>query len=350
MRVLLAATDFSSRSHRALYRAAVLARQLGARLVLLHVVKADRPSETVSGRIERATMRLEWEAPHIAKLANSSPEIVVRAGDPLKAISAVAQETGAELVVVGAHRKRPFRDLFTNSTIARLLRVVRVPLLLVNRPSTYRYHRVLLATDLSDASARAVRVADALALLDGADVAIVHAFQHYAKGKLAYAGVSEDVIAAHVAGEAREALREIVSSLRRDGLNVSRRHIVLDEAHPVPAIQRAVKQRKSELLVVGTRGRGGLDRILLGSIAAEAIRRVDCDVLAVPPAAPAPDQAQCRSAPELRQETVPVKEKANAARSDQEIQHKQCRRPRQGARLAGSRADRAAAEGALAGA
>ncbi|HEU6442162.1 MAG TPA: universal stress protein, partial [Microvirga sp.] len=47
MRTILVATDFSTRSDRALRRATLLARHVSARLVLIHVVDDDRPVRLV---------------------------------------------------------------------------------------------------------------------------------------------------------------------------------------------------------------------------------------------------------------------------------------------------------------
>jgi nucleotide-binding universal stress UspA family protein len=280
-RVILAASDLSAHSYRAVRRAAALSRQWNARLVLLHVVphsEVNRP-----GAMDVAAGRLDQHAYEVAELASSSPEVVLRSGSVVKSIVAVAEELRADLVIMGARRRRAVRDLFVDRTTARVLRVAKVPVLLVNRPSTDRYGRVLLATDLSNASSGAAQYADALNLFDEANVSVLHAFMPFAKTKLIYSGARPDVIAAHVEHSARNALEEVVSTLRRDGLNMSRHHVILAEDLPVNAIRRTVKNRGSELVVIGTRGRTGIKRALLGSTAEEVLRTVKCDVLAVPP-------------------------------------------------------------------
>jgi nucleotide-binding universal stress UspA family protein len=279
----LAAHDFSTHSYRALRRAAALSRQWGAKLVLLHVVQ--RAGAALAGAIDVAGLRLHQHASDVAELANSTPEVVVRSGSVVRSIAAVAEEVRADLVILGTRRTRAVRDLFVDRTTARVLRAAKVPVLLVNRSSIDPYGRVLIATDLSHASIRAAQFADALSLLDEASVSVLHAFMPFGKTKLIYAGVRPDLIAAHVKQSARNALKEVVSTFRRDGLNVSRRHVILADDHPVDAIRRAVKNRRSDLLVIGTRGHTGIKRALLGSTAGEVLRTVKCDVLTVPPQA-----------------------------------------------------------------
>ena len=56
---------------------------------------------------------------------------------------------------------------------------------------------------------------------------------------------------------------------------------MVEEGAPVEVIGRAVTRTDAELAVIGTRGHTGLKRVLLGSIADDALRTLECDVLAV---------------------------------------------------------------------
>lgn len=288
-RVLLAATDLSRTSHRALTRAALLARHWGSKLALLHVV--ERRGADWSASTDVASVRLHQHALNLASIAGSKPEVIVRTGSVARSVADVAAELRADLVIVGARRKRALGDLFLDRMSARVLRAVKVPVLLVNRSSTDPYRRLMVATDLSSASSRAAQLAESLNLFEKASVSVVHAFTPFAKGKLMYAGASPEVIATHVKQTARVALEDVVSSLRRDGLNMSSHNVILADDYPLHAIRRAVKSRRSELLVIGTRGHGGFRRVLLGSIAGEVLNSVKCDVLAVPPDARVPGDA-----------------------------------------------------------
>lgn len=59
MRMLIAGTDLSSRSDRALHRAALMAREFKARLLLLHVVDDDQPSAMIDQNRRQATALLD---------------------------------------------------------------------------------------------------------------------------------------------------------------------------------------------------------------------------------------------------------------------------------------------------
>lgn len=207
----------------------------------------------------------------------------MRTGDPFDVIVETAREQQADLIVMGAHRKHLLRDIFVGTTIERVMRTGNAPVLMVNAYPNGAYRRVLLAVDLSEASARAARAAKALGFLASSDVLIVHAFRPYAKALLGRTGAHQDVITKHVVHTAAEVASELTSFLDREDLNDERYKILLEEGDPFGTIRDSVRRQNPDLLVIGTRGHTGLKRLLLGSVADEVLRQVECDILAIPP-------------------------------------------------------------------
>jgi nucleotide-binding universal stress UspA family protein len=278
--MILAATDLSSRSDRAVRRAALLGRQFGARLALLHVVDDDQPADVVDRQLRQAAMLLDGYASRLAEIASAVPEVLVRRGSPFQAIVETAGEQASDLVVMGTHRKRILRDIFVGTTIERVVRTGPAPVLMVNAYPDGPYRQVVLATDMSEASGQAVRAARSLGFLDVGEVCVLHAYRSYADAFLEWTDAGKAEIAAHDA--AREAHARLAAFIRREGLDDRRYEIVLDEGSAFGAISRTVARRNPDLLVIGTSGRTGLKLQLLGSVADEILRRVDCDVLVVP--------------------------------------------------------------------
>ena len=58
----------------------------------------------------------------------------------------------------------------------------------------------------------------------------------------------------------------------------------VEEGGPMEVISRAVAEMRPDLLIMGTHGRSGLLKALLGSVTEEALRSLNVDILAVPPA------------------------------------------------------------------
>lgn len=82
-------------------------------------------------------------------------------------------------------------------------------------------------------------------------------------------------------------LRRMVRSVRGnratpDGVTL---HYACVQGSPADAIVEQAQQSSAQLVVVGTHGRKGLDRLILGSVAEAVVRRAPCSVLTVKPAA-----------------------------------------------------------------
>lgn len=185
---------------------------------------------------------------------------------------------------MGSHRKQVLRDVSIGTTIERVIRTGSFPVLMANKPADYIYNRIAAAIDLLDASARAVKAAQALHLLDKADFTLLHAFLAPGQGKMYVSNASKEQIQEYVAEERALAAEEFAAFLVAHAFGGAgwRRRLV--EGGPFEVIERFVSEDEPDLLVVGAHGRSLLLKTLIGSVAEEILRRLDVDILAVPPA------------------------------------------------------------------
>ena len=116
---ILTATDFSTRSHRALRRAGLLAQARNAELTLVHVVDDDQPKQLVEIESREAERILAEQISAMAELRGARCRPLVVAGDPFDGILRSAASIGADLIVMGAHRKQLLRDIFVGTTVER---------------------------------------------------------------------------------------------------------------------------------------------------------------------------------------------------------------------------------------
>ncbi|MCU0838569.1 MAG: universal stress protein [Rhodospirillales bacterium] len=281
MKSILIASDLSARSDRAFERAATLASQHQAHLVVLHVVDEEQRPSVIDHLIREARIALESDvAARMARLqAAADIEVRVEVGRDFADIIRCADDIHAEIVVLGTHRTSSLADLFRGSTAELVLRRGRLPVLLVKAPCHRPYERVLVAVDFSIFSRSAVEMAVRVA--PAARIQLLHVF--------------------HVPFEAFIDNRDTRDELRQQHLN--RLNAMIDEEmnrlagmalEPMspferivrqgdirPAIQEEVARVEADLLVVGTHGRTGVGHALLGSIAEDLLRSPPCDVLAV---------------------------------------------------------------------
>jgi universal stress protein E len=267
MKRILCATDFSPRSELALDRAIALSRQLGAALTLLHVVDHDQPLPAIDNRVAEAEVALLARARTIQEQAGITATVEVRSGTIFESINEAAQSSKPDLLVMGAHRRRLLSDVFTGTTLERVLRTGETPVLMVNAATFVPYESVLLALDTSEASARAARSACGLGLLSGTDIVVVHAFEPMYKGMMGWAGVQEVAVDEYSASWAREAREGLQRFLQSIGVGGAEQNLLLEEGPPFLAIKRVVERLRPHLLVIGTRGHTGFKRLLLGSVA-----------------------------------------------------------------------------------
>lgn len=287
MKRLLAAADLSERSDRALRRAVSLARQCGCDLLVVHVVDDDQPEAIVKDEVRRASRFLKQRVTALTAEQSVAHQVTVTAGDAFAEIVEQAERFEADLVVMGAHRRRVLGDVLVGTTVERVIRTGRRPVLraVAKEPSPYR--RVVAATDLSDASAEALRAAHALGLLDRAELAVVHAVGPLFRDMMAYAGVEADKIAQESARAGEMAQTRLFGWLGALRLGDAAPAIHVREGRPFDVIAEAVRALGCDLLLIGSRGQGLAGRLLLGSVADEVLRKIECDVLAAPPPAAA---------------------------------------------------------------
>jgi universal stress protein A len=148
------------------------------------------------------------------------------------------------------------------------------------------FRRILVATDLSPASVPAVEEAMGLASKEGANLIIAHVYEPPTP-----TGVSpEGYVPPNVYDEWDETLRNeallglqpLVEKARQQGLAAE--PLVL-RGVPYAAIAEAARSVGADLVVLGTHGRTGVQRLLLGSVAAKVISTAPCPVLTVRAAA-----------------------------------------------------------------
>jgi nucleotide-binding universal stress UspA family protein len=143
---------------------------------------------------------------------------------------------------------------------------------------------ILCPTDLSEVAPGAFALAAALARFHGAEIELAHVHELLLPGP---AGPPTYPPWAVLDPEVRGRLRSALEALAASAPDASVRFAVY-EGQVVAEILARAAAWPAHLVVMGTHGRGGFERWVLGSVTEKVLRRATCPVLTVPPATPSP--------------------------------------------------------------
>jgi nucleotide-binding universal stress UspA family protein len=136
---------------------------------------------------------------------------------------------------------------------------------------------ILIATDGSPTAKTAAAYAAGIAKCEGSKVVVLSVLHTHLYGDTTAYGDTERVIA-----EMRATVNGQVEELRRAGIEATGRTWETDTDEVQTAIEHVAEEIGADLLVMGTHGRTGLDRALLGSVADRVLRMTRVPVLVIP--------------------------------------------------------------------
>lgn len=289
---LLLATDGSPQAELAARLVGSLRLPAGA---TVEVVRADEPfasdAELPPAAYDalRAAIREEIDNDLAsAKSAASAPGREVRVARPFaRAATAIVDEArriSADLVVVGSRGRGQLATMVLGSVAAEVIDHAPCPVLVARSP---KLHRLVLAADGSPEAMTARDVVASWPLFSGLDARVVSV----APIPLAIGvGPIRHADASQAFAEAVDALRVIYQTVAsRDTLLLAehglRARAEVRCGDPAQEIVDAALEDEADLIVVGSHGRTGLERLLIGSVARKVVTHAPCSVLVVRPVA-----------------------------------------------------------------
>lgn len=292
LRCIVAATDFSEFSERAVRRAARIARQHHAEMHLLHVVRPlDLYAGLTLGSDESGKHDQDLQQEEHARVVDMASSLtdefgirihpVTRLGRAHTEIAAYAQSVSADLVVAGARGESTLMDLIMGSTASRLLMLAACPVLIVRKPADDPYRRVLAAVDFSPVAASVV--SHAISLADGGEVEALHVLGSEVEQRLRRAKFVQLDITDWLTRLQAEAEKQLDGLLATVGnaSTVARR---IQPGFAPAAICQHIEASDADLVVLGRHGHGGgLQDWLLGSVSKDVALATACDALLISP-------------------------------------------------------------------
>jgi nucleotide-binding universal stress UspA family protein len=291
---ILLATDGSEEAELAARTAADLAEKTDSELHVVHVFgiapvgppvypnATDLQSEEYEAEAEerqriseqRAREVLDAEVEKLRSAGGMVAQAHLIEGRVAPEVVALAEETGAGLIVMGSRGRGGIRRALMGSVSDSVVRHAHCPTLVVREEPLTFPTKVLLATDGSEEAKLAATAAAELAGGTGSELHVVTVGPFV---PTVLAATEEEP--ARLAREARRTLDEQVGQIEAAGEKVAQAHLRLGGA--AEEIVALAEDVGAGLIAMGSRGRGGIRRALMGSVSERVVRHAHCAVMIV---------------------------------------------------------------------
>jgi nucleotide-binding universal stress UspA family protein len=291
LNTILCATDFSEHFRSTIDWGVWISRRFGARMMVFHAVPSTKDilyatDVSVTGRsidedIEQTRSRLE----SLMAGCGVDWEPLIGYGDSVESLTPVVASQGIDLVVAASYGLSGIKRMLLGTIVERMARSLNCPLWVVRgtrRGSTppEEIRRILVACDFSTESRAVLTTAAAMAKTFGSQIRLVHAIE----------APLDEAVVDPTTGPYEEVQQELQERLQKRLKNLfsspSAPGVPVDTAilpgHPGEQIPLHARQWKADLIVVGVRRIGRVQKYLRGSTTEALLRKAPCSVLAVP--------------------------------------------------------------------
>ncbi len=269
---ILVATDGSKYSQRAVDQAVGLAKLCGSSLFALSVVELNPEFAALAPnlveKMEKESKELLEGIKHKVTKQNVVCETIIHEGEqPYKFIVKEAKRRKAGIIVIGTHGKTGLKKLLMGSVAGDVIGHAPCPVLVIPLKGPVNLKDIVVASDGSEFSKAAVKEAINIATACDSTLTIVC------------------VVKSHRPAKYKSEAAKIVKKARKDAekANVDAEAIVR-EGESYEVIIDVVREKRAGAIVMGSHGRTGLERLLMGSVTERVIGHAPCAVLVVPKA------------------------------------------------------------------
>ncbi len=262
---ILVATDLSACCDRAVDRALALATQLGLPIDLLHVIESSGEANEENVARGRAAALLP---------DHPSCEVLVERGSVPETIARVAEERGSTLIVTGVARLNSLGDYFLGTAVDHVVRTADVPVLVVKQRPRKPYITLMIATDLSACSRKAVTTSGDM--FPDAVLHLIHAFHTPFDAWPATEEMRDEV-----QEEAQRNLEAFADDTKIPEAVRSRVRPRLGNGETGHVVAEAIRETGADLVVLGTHSKSGFVHATIGSTAESLLSWLTVDTMMI---------------------------------------------------------------------
>lgn len=292
---ILAPTDFSPESLRALEYSSLLLKIFRGSLHLVHVHEIDYAYAVPSIMTASAMISVdEIERYYQAKLKKIAARYApakthVKVGRAFDQICKLADQIDARLIVISTHGRTGLKRMFLGSTAERVVQHAHRPVLVVREPerdfaelqrANDRKMKILVPVDFSECSRHALSYALSFARPWNGEIVLLHTVHILPLiPSERYAGSDQTPSLGAIERAAKRQMRKLVGKTDFGGVP---HKTDIQVGRPAEQICQYADDRGIDLIIASTHGHTGLAHVLIGSVAEHVVRYAHCPVLVVP--------------------------------------------------------------------
>jgi len=277
---ILVAVDFSESSRSAWFAAINLASRCLAHIEVLHVITYKQyvfdparygvPDEKWQNRLKE-----EMEVQYAPRLYPNSRRTISFSPSVSEAILDFAEKEACNLIIVGTHNRKMLGRMLLGSVAQEVVRNSKIPVMVIKatdhqHENLQNYDRILVPTDFSEMSSKSLNWAVLYANFLKADVHLLHVVDLRAySDMITMYSLTESEIPNSCELNVDLTLNKSLS----DKDLIGKKSVKSLFGDPVEEIISYAEKEKCGFIIMGTHGRKGLERILLGSVTAGVISK-----------------------------------------------------------------------------
>jgi len=278
---VLVPIDFSPYADQALVYAIEVAKSLNAYLTLLHVLQVPLVVGDSEAVLNASLESLEAEAEQGLQAALErirqaalKGESVMVAGVPFQTIVQVARDQHADLIVMGTHGRTGLTHILIGSVAEKVVRLAPCPVLVTRPHEDAATPHILVPLDFSADADYALEIAVELAQKRQARMSLLHVIDRppMGPGEIPLSGSYQQEVLTAV----DQHMTRTLVHVQQTGLKAD---MTIRRGNPLQTILEVAHSQNIDLIVMGTRGRTGFKRVLLGSVAENVVRLAPCPVM-----------------------------------------------------------------------
>jgi len=266
MEKLMVATDGSDYSESAIREAINLARICSSRLFVVSIVTTNLEFQTVVPQVmekeeKEAREHLDSVKSWAAKEGIECDVIDRLSEEPFQDIIDLAEKNKVDMIIVGTHGRTGLKRLMMGSVTAKVIGHAHCNVLVVPLHAKVECRNILVATDGSKYSAAAASEAIGIAKKCGSSLFVISV-------------ASTDTEVASAAGN----VKKVTDMAEKENIHIEG---IAVKGKPYEAITETAKQKRADLIIMGSHGKTGIERLLMGSVTERVIGHSGTAVLVV---------------------------------------------------------------------